>query len=201
MAQAETPRRSYRMAARARATEATRDRILDAAVEAFWSAPSTEIALEDVAARAGVSTRTVLRHFDTKQGLFDAAVQRERDRVVTQRDAATPGDVPGAVRILLDHYEEMGDRVLRLLAEEQHMPSLREVADIGRAAHRAWCQRVFAAALSALDGVARERRLAQFVAVCDVSTWKLLRRDAGLSRRQTEIALIELLQPLAEVRP
>jgi hypothetical protein len=34
--------------------------------------------------------------------------------------------------------------------------------------------------------------------VCDVYTWKLLRRDAGLSRRQTELALLELLGPLLE---
>jgi hypothetical protein len=29
-----------------------------------------------------------------------------------------------------------------------------------------------------------------------VLTWKLLRHDQHLSRRQTELALIELLQPL-----
>jgi hypothetical protein len=46
--------------------------------------------------------------------------------------------------------------------------------------------------------VERARRLAQLVAVCDVYTWKLLRRDAALSRRQTELAVIELLQPLTE---
>ena len=32
--------------------------------------------------------------------------------------------------------------------------------------------------------------------MCDVYTWKLLRLDAGLSRRQTQIALHELLGPL-----
>jgi hypothetical protein len=47
-----------------------------------------------------------------------------------------------------------------------------------------------------LSGVKRQRRLAQFVAVCDVYTWKLLRRDAGLSRRQTQLALVELLTPM-----
>ena len=46
----------------------------------------------------------------------------------------------------------------------------------------------------------RRRRLAQLVSICDVYTWKLLRKDAGLSRRQTELALIELLQPLMEVK-
>jgi hypothetical protein len=34
--------------------------------------------------------------------------------------------------------------------------------------------------------------------VCDVYTWKLLRLDAGLSRRQTEIAMAELLNPMLE---
>jgi hypothetical protein len=34
--------------------------------------------------------------------------------------------------------------------------------------------------------------------ICDFYTWKLLRRDSGLSRRQTEMALVELLAPLTE---
>jgi hypothetical protein len=55
---------------------------------------------------------------------------------------------------------------------------------------------VFAQTLRRLTGVARERRLAQLVAVCDVYTWKLLRLDAGLSRRQTQLAIHELLGPL-----
>ena len=47
-----------------------------------------------------------------------------------------------------------------------------------------------------LHGAERARRLAQLIAVTDVLTWKLLRHDRSLSRRQTELALIELLQPL-----
>jgi AcrR family transcriptional regulator len=191
-------RRPYRMVARAESVAATREQLLDAAVERFWSAPTPEIPLDDVASRAGVSVQTLIRHFGSKEGLFAAAVQRETSRVQHQRDEAPAGDVVGAVRVLLDHYEDVGDRVVRLLAEEQRMAALRELVDIGRAFHRAWCERVFAAALSRLQGVERQRRLAQLVAICDVYTWKLLRRDARLSRRQTEVALIELLLPLVE---
>jgi hypothetical protein len=36
------------------------------------------------------------------------------------------------------------------------------------------------------------------VAICDVYTWKLLRRDAGLSRAQTQRALVELIDGLEE---
>ena len=151
-----------------------------------------------MAADAGVSTRTVLRHFGSREGLFDAAGRREAARIRAQRDTAPPGDVPAAVAVLVEHCEELGDRVLRLLAEEDRVPALRAIAEEGRAVHRAWCRRVFADALSPLDGVARDRRLGQLVAVCDVQTWRLLRRDAGLSRRQTELALVELLRPLVE---
>ena len=47
--------------------------------------------------------------------------------------------VPAAVRVLVEHYEEMDDSVLRLLAEEQRMPSLRRIADAGRADPRRAC--------------------------------------------------------------
>ncbi|MGH2788235.1 MAG: TetR/AcrR family transcriptional regulator [Actinomycetota bacterium] len=191
-------RRPYHMVARAESVAATREQILDAAVETFWSAPTTEIPLDGVASLAGVSLQTLIRHFGSKKGLLAAAVQRETSRVQRQRDEAPAGDVEGIVRVLLNHYEDLGDRVLRVLAEEQRTEQLRELVDIGRATHKAWCERVFASALSELQGVERQRRLAQLVAICDVYTWKLLRRDARLSRRQTELALVELLQALME---
>lgn len=191
--------RPYRMRARAEAVAATRTRILDAAATAFWDAPTMHVPLDEVAARAEVSVQTILRHFGSRDDLLAAAAEHEAARVGAQRNTAVPGDVAGIVRVLVDHYEEMGDRVLRLLAEERRTPSLTRMADIGRAAHRGWCRRVFADALAPLRGVARQRRLAQLVAVCDVQTWALLARDAGLSRRQTELALRELLTPLLEV--
>jgi len=189
-------RRTYRMTARADAAQATADRIVDAAIDVFWERPSHEISLEQVARRAGVTKQTVLRRFGSKAGLFAAAAERSMDRARVGRDDVEPGDLPGAVAALVTHYEQLGDGVLRMLAEEERNPGLREVADQGRAYHVSWCRRVFRPTLSGLRGAGRNRRLAQLVAVCDVYTWKLLRRDRGLSRPQTETALLELLQPL-----
>ncbi|MEO7399065.1 MAG: helix-turn-helix domain-containing protein [Ilumatobacteraceae bacterium] len=191
--------RPYRMVARAANVAATGERILDAAVEAFWERPTDEISLDDVARRAGVTVQTVIRRFGGKEGLFAAAVERESGRVRQERDPASVTDAAGAVAQLVAHYEARGDRVLRMLAEETRVPGLRSIADNGRRAHRDWCERVFASALVDLSVVDRSRRVAQLVAVGDVYTWKLLRRDAGLSRRQTELAMLELLQPLLEV--
>jgi AcrR family transcriptional regulator len=185
------------MVARAEAAAATGERILDAAVEVFWESPG-HVSLEEVASRADVSVQTVIRRFGGRDGVMAAAGEREGQRVLEQREQAPVGDVAGAVRVLVDHYEEMGDRVLQMLAEEERVPGLGEIADRGREGHRRWCARVFAPALRGRSGIERERRLAQLVAVCDVYTWKLLRRDAGLSRRQTELAMVELLNPIVE---
>ena len=196
----EATRRPYRMVARAESAAATGARILDTAIEVFWDSPGGQVSLDEVARRAGVSVQTVIRRFGGRDGLFAAAAERELERVRRQRDTAPVGDVRGAVRVLVDHYEELGDRALRLLAEEERAPAMRNVAQRGRAVHREWCARVFGPALEGAVGAERRRRLAQLVAVCDVYTWKLLRRDAGLSRPQTELALVELLEPLLEGR-
>jgi AcrR family transcriptional regulator len=194
----ETTKRPYRMVARAASAAATGERILDAAVELFWEAPDDDLSLEEVARRAGVTVQTVIRRFGSKDGLFAAAAEREAERVRAERDEAPEDDVAGAVRVLVDHYEALGDRVIRLLAEAERDPRMREIADRGRSYHRDWCRRVFATVLAGHEGVERRRRLGQVVAVCDVYVWKLLRRDQGLSRPQTELALVELLAPVTE---
>jgi AcrR family transcriptional regulator len=145
-----------------------------------------------------VTVRTVIRRFGGKQGLLAAAAAREMQRERRDRVLAPVGDAPAAVAVLVENYEATGDRVLRMLAEEPRVPGLTPFADLGRALHRDWCARVFAPALAGLTGVERQRRLAQLAAICDVYTWKLLRVDSGLSRRQTELALVELLAPLME---
>jgi AcrR family transcriptional regulator len=189
-------RRRYRMKARADATAATGERILDAAMQLFWERPTVDISLDAVAQQAGVSTQTVIRRFGSKEALLAATAERETKRVAAQRDQASPGDLPGAVKVLIDHYEETGDRVLKLLAEEEMVPALRPLVDRGRRMHRDWCERVLARNLEGRCGTDRRRLLAQLIAVCDVYTWKLLRRDSRLGRAQTELAVLELLNGL-----
>ena len=188
------------MVARAESAAATGERIIDAAIEVFWELPGEQVSLDEVARRAGVTVQTVIRRFGGRDGLFAAAAEREAEKVRRQRDQVPVGDPAGAVKVLIDHYEAMGDRVIRLLAEEVRSPALRPVAERGRALHRDWCAGVFAPALATRTGVDHRRMLAQLVAVCDIYTWKLLRRDAGLSRRQTELAIVELLEPILEGR-
>ncbi|WP_165972074.1 TetR/AcrR family transcriptional regulator [Paenibacillus piri] len=188
--------RPYKMQARARSAAVTGERILDAAVGIFYEQPAENLSLEEVAHRAGVSVQTVIRRFGGKDGLFTAAAEREATRIAEQRNQAETGDVAGALSILINHYEEVGDGIFRMLAEELRRPALRKIVDLGRVYHRQWCERVFAPALADRRGTERERRLVQLIAITDVCTWKLLRRDYGLSRNETELAMCELLRPL-----
>lgn len=185
------------MGARAKATEATRVGILDATETAIEELSFDAITLDAVAARAGVSVQTVLRHFETRDKLLMASLLHAGSKIPPDRQALPVGDLDEIVKVLVHHFEQFGDRILRLLAEEDREPAARELTDLGRAFHLEWCKQAFSPTLAGLSGATRERRVAQLVAATDVYVWKLLRYDQGLSRRQTKLALRELLEPLA----
>jgi AcrR family transcriptional regulator len=192
--------RTYRMQARAAASEDATERILDAAEQLFWENPVQPVTLAAVAELAGVSVHSIIRRFGGQQGMIAAAAARRARHVTADRGSGTPGDLPSVVSALTDHYEALGDRVLGLLAAEHAVPAVKEFADLGRQMHADWCAEMFADALAARRGSDRTRLYAQLIAVCDVYTWMLLRRQRGLSRRETGRALIEMLEPLINGR-
>lgn len=189
-------KRPYRMGARAAAAEETRRRILEAVISLHMERYYDQISLHDVAERAGVTVQTVLRRFGSKDQLINAASEVVRERVMSQRSEAPVGDIAGAVENLVDHYEEWGDSVLRLLAQEERVPVFRATTNAGRALHYEWVEHTFAPLLAERAGEARERLRAELIAVCDVYFWKLLRRDLGLSREQTTLAIRETILAL-----
>jgi AcrR family transcriptional regulator len=191
-------KRPYRMGARAKATAETRERILEASIEAYDQLPADQLTLAAVAERADVTVQTILRHFGDRRRLFEASVMHLAMKMGADRGLPPVGDVKGAVGPLIDHYEEFGDRIIRMLAQEPGTPDLQQLADLGRQYHAHWCEQAFAPALVRLAGADRARRLSQFIAITDIYMWKLLRRDRKLSRRQTKLALYELLEPLTK---
>lgn len=191
--------RAYDSSRRAAAAADTTRRILRATEDLFLAGPFGDVTLKAVADRAGVTVQTLIRRFGDREGLIGATAEAAAARVMGQRNAAPAGDVRAAVDNLLDHYEAAGAMALKLLAEEGSSPTLAGIAGNGRRLHRDWCARVFAPFLASgflPDGTDPNRRLAQFVALCDVYTWKLLRLDAGLSRRQVALSLLEMIEPL-----
>ena len=184
------------MSARTAAVELTRERIVQAACEAFVHGWYDDVTLREIAADADVALQTVINHFGSKEGLFGVAAERISDRIATLRWEVAAGDVEGAATTLVDDYEETGDFTLRLLAIEERVPVVRPGIARGRRGHEEWVEYVFAAALTGLRGAARKRRVAQLVVATDVFTWKLLRRDREFSRQQTIVAIRELVEAL-----
>src|SRR3954449_7371177 len=181
--------RPYRMSARAEATQATRERILDTALSQFLERWYDEVTIASVAKAAGVLPQTIVNHFGTKEGLLDAAVlhhEPERHR------EACDDPVEGVV---LD-YESGGDATIRFIALEERVPALKPFLARGRAGHRAWIERAFADRLPAGPPAARERAVALHVAALDISPWKLFRRDMGISRHATVGAMRALVDAL-----
>jgi AcrR family transcriptional regulator len=181
------------MTARAEAAAATRRRLLVASWTHFATRPYEEVRLRDVAADAGVSVQTLHAHFGSKDDLLAAAYQWWGDQEIARRDTAPAGDVRAAIRVLFDHYEAAGDAILRMLAQEDRIPAVREATDSGRGYHREWTRRVFASLLEELPPRRRERRLDALVVACDVLVWKLLRRDMGLDRAEAERTVAEMV--------
>jgi AcrR family transcriptional regulator len=174
-----TPR-GYTMTTRARSVEETRSRILRACVDLAGERLLTEVGLDAIAGRAEVSVQTVLRHFGSRAGLFEAAIGYARTEVAAEREAPV-GDVEAALTSLVDHYERRGRAVLLLLGQESTDELIARITEHGRRYHREWVATVFAP-----FGAGTDEELTDLLVVAtDLYTWKLLRLDRGLSRART----------------
>ncbi len=189
--------RTYTMRARAAAVEETRRRILDATFGLSSDRLISDISLDAVARAAEVSVQTVLRQFGSRAGLFEATAQHAARLVAAEREAP-PGDVTGAVRVLLDHYERRGDATVLMLAQESSDPVVAAVVENGRALHRTWVIDVFTPLLRTAEQSAHAETIDLLVVATDVYAWKLLRRDRGLSRTEVEQRMTRLIGAVLE---
>ena len=190
--------RPYRMRERQRAVDRTRTAILEAAYERWLAEPYDEVTLEDVAASAGVSRQTVHRQFGSKEDLMVAVVDWRRPREDAADSRVEPGDVEAAVQHIVERHEAMGDAIARFLAIEGRIDAIDYLLEHGRIAHRAWIERCFAPLLPD-DPAERETTVLALYAATDVMVWKLLRRDFGRSRSETEASMRRLVDGV--VRP
>jgi len=189
-------RRPYKKVVREQSQQRTREALLDAADEELSRDGLSNASLESVAAKAGVTKQTLLRHFGSKEGLIEAAIRRTSEFVRKERARAPIGDLPGAMHNLMDHYERWGKLVMRVLAEEHRSSLVHKMTDHGRQVHYDWVDYAFGPQLEDLDEEARLRRRAALIALCDVHTWWLLSHDLGLERSEVSAILTDLIERL-----
>lgn len=186
------------MKARAKAKAQTGQAIIDAATELWKDYPLHDITLDQVAEKAGVTVRTILRRFESKEGLFQAGLEQKATAVGEQRSAAASGDIPAALEGLIADYEAFGDANIRTLRVEEELPIAHQILQKGRQFHREWCAQVFGPYLPAADHPDYETRLMAFYCATDVYQWKVLRRDFGKSKKATCQIMQSLVQGLIQ---
>jgi len=187
--------RAYRQELRARQADANTDRIVAACVHLIKSVRRmAEITLDDIARESGVTVRTVLRRFGSRDGAFEAAFSRIETEIKSLRRPSPPGDIDAAIESLVDQYEQMGDLNIRALEAEDLLPLVHRGLEVGRRAHREWLSTVFAPGLARLSSRERERRLVALYAATDIYLWKLLRRDLHCDPTATADAIACLVR-------
>jgi AcrR family transcriptional regulator len=191
---AESNQRPYKQVARAKARERTRDALLDSANEEFFEGDWLKASLESLSAKAGVTKQTLLRHFGSKDGLLIQALMRGAAQVHDQRWSAPREDIPGTVDNLLDHYEEWGERSMRIGALQRGPAMLAIISRGARQFHYDWVEYAFGPWLKPLEGHVRMRVRASLIVLCDLQSWWILSHDLELPRSEVHAILVDLIE-------
>jgi AcrR family transcriptional regulator len=157
----------------------------------------------EIAARAGVSLRSVYVHFDDLEDLFLAAASRQSELLADLYvEVPATGPLRERVETLVaarTRIFEAADPVRR--AAELHAPASRALTKFLRRVHaagRADLERVFARELEGLPDDLRARRVATLSTIAGAAAWRDLRAAGGLDEAAAHAATIEAMIALLE---
>jgi len=192
--------RKYEMRARSQAAEKTSKNIMTALGQLWLERSIHEITLEMIAEKAGITVRTILRKYGSKEGLMEASMKSDPAGINAIKDEAQPGNIEQIVSTLMKEYEYTGMAGFRTLAVEKEFPMAARVLKKGREMHTKWCEKVFADFLPEKNTKKYNVMLGAFYAASDVYKWKLLRIDLGYSKEETEKIFIKTLRALTKTK-
>jgi AcrR family transcriptional regulator len=141
--------REYSSPLRTEQAGQTRERIVQAAVDLLSEGDADDLSMNDVAARAGVSVRTVYRNFATRDDLLDGVIESAREQLESRvgPPATTRRD-----------YEQVTPRMVEALFDMEPLYRALFATHAGRESHRRGASerrkamaQVFAAQMRELD--------------------------------------------------
>jgi AcrR family transcriptional regulator len=181
-------------------TRRTREAIIDAVVDLLRE-DVVEPSASQIAARAGISKRSIFVHYDSLDALHRDLARRSTEMVLELLWVIDP-TLPLADRIdalckqRADVHEAIGP--LRRAAARRAATSeiAAEQQRYSRRASRAQLERVFAAELAPLTRVQRRRRIAAIDAVLAGETWDAWRRHDGMTKNEARACMREAVTRL-----
>src|SRR3954454_16840431 len=201
MAAPDTTDREDGRAARARRTRA---RIVTALLELLEEGdlrPTGDL----IAARAGVSERSIFQHFPERDQLLAAVGERQRERVLAIVERIPP-DLPLEERIdrLVDQrawvWEYIAPVRRAALLNEPFSEVTRVGLEHGRSIAHTELGRVFATELAPLPRAEQARLHAALATATEFSAWENYRSVQGMSREKAQAAMRLTVSALLESR-
>jgi len=196
--------RSY-TGARRRGSPESVDRVLDAAARLIQEDAFHTATMEELAAAAGVSRATVFNRFGSKLGVLQALFRRSMEGPEMQAiiDALAIEDPVAALEAVIEAacaiWEAYGDVHLQLQAVGTLEPEATTLVDQQREQQRAEIEeliRRLAKAGRLRPGISQTRAAATLHMLTSLESFVWLRRDYGLSLRQTRDTIAELARTL-----
>jgi AcrR family transcriptional regulator len=187
---------------RHRRSERSRAAVVDALLS-LYDDGVVRPGVADIAARAGVSPRSVFRHFADLEGLADAAIERQWQRVHQLFDAPRHGgDLEARVGALVDQRLRLYGAVIGVARAAVVLASSSAVvASTLRARRRLLGDQVvalFAPELDARRGSDRIELAAALEAAASLENVDYLRTHAGLGADRTAAVVRRTLHALLE---
>lgn len=176
----------------------TRARILDAAVALVREAGEEPVTIAGVAARAGVTDRTVYRHFDTREALVQSLWKRMQEQVgSTEPFPHTADDLVASPRRQFPQFDDSRE----LVRASVHSSAGIEVRLGSNPARQQAMLDCVADALPHLDERTLRRRAAVAQLIYSADAWDVLGRFWGLDGAEAGEAAAEALEVLLGRRP
>jgi AcrR family transcriptional regulator len=185
-------KRRYEKRARAAREQATRLRVIEAALALHGTLGPARTTISAIAERAGVRRATVYRHFPDERALFSgcSGAWRERNPMPDPATWAAIADPPERVEAALDAlygwYEQAEPMLTAVLRDIDAMPILAEL-QAGRLAYLADVEDGLAAGWGARGKAAKRLRAAIALAL-DFFTWRTL-NQRGLTRGEAKAVM------------
>jgi AcrR family transcriptional regulator len=193
-------KRRYEKRARAAAEEATRARIIDAAIDLHGTAGPARTTISAIAERAGVRRATVYRHFPDERALFlgCSGTWAERNPIpdpATWAGIADPAArVEAALEAIYAWYEQAEPMLSKVLRDVDAMPVIQEV-QAGRLAYLAAVEDGLAAGWG-MRGHAATRLRATIALALDFFAWRTL-HERGVGRADATAIMAAAVRAVA----
>jgi AcrR family transcriptional regulator len=172
----------------------TREAILEAFAAEVVEGGLDDLSFRRVAERAGVSQRTVFRHFPTREELIDGFNQ-----YVYRRVGLSPSDTRGmelgdVMRFFFNCFDE-NERLMRALTSTQVG---RDLSNSGRAERVQMLERMIRPNTSHLPPQERKRALAIFSHLFTRAAWMRFKDDFGIDGIEAGEAVAWAMETLLE---